>query len=45
MRPGIGGSTRVVMRGLKSITNDNNALYVIDGIPMASMRSNQEKLL
>ena len=40
---GIGGSTRVVMRGLKSITNDNNALYVIDGIPMASMRSNQEK--
>ena len=40
---GIGGSTRVVMRGLKSITNDNNALYVIDGIPMSSMRSNQEK--
>ncbi|MDE6985391.1 MAG: SusC/RagA family TonB-linked outer membrane protein [Bacteroides acidifaciens] len=40
---GIGGSTRVVMRGLKSITNDNNALYVIDGIPMASMRSNQDK--
>lgn len=40
---GIGGSSRVVMRGLKSITNDNNALYVIDGIPMASMRSNQDK--
>ncbi len=40
---GIGGSTRVVMRGLKSITNDNNALYVIDGIPMASMRTNQDK--
>ena len=40
---GIGGSTRVVMRGLKSITNDNNALYVIDGIPMASMRTSQDK--
>ncbi len=40
---GIGGSTRVVMRGLKSITNDNNALYVIDGIPMASMRTDQNK--
>lgn len=39
---GIGGSTRVVMRGLKSISNDNNALYVIDGIPMSSMRSNQD---
>lgn len=40
---GIGGSTRVVMRGLKSITNDNNALYVIDGIPMSSMRTSQDK--
>lgn len=38
---GIGGSTRVVMRGLKSISNDNNALYVIDGIPISSMKSNQ----
>jgi TonB-linked SusC/RagA family outer membrane protein len=42
---GIGGSTRVVMRGLKSITNDNNALFVIDGIPVSSMRSNQDKSL
>lgn len=31
---GVGGSTRVVMRGVKSIEGDNNALYVIDGIPM-----------
>lgn len=30
---GVGGSTRVVMRGQKS-TRDNNVLYVIDGIPM-----------
>lgn len=31
---GVGGSTRVVMRGAKSIEGDNNVLYVIDGIPM-----------
>ncbi|MFD2921419.1 SusC/RagA family TonB-linked outer membrane protein [Terrimonas rubra] len=31
---GIGGGTRVVMRGPKSISNNNNALYVIDGIPV-----------
>lgn len=31
---GIGGATRVVMRGTKSITKDNNTLYVIDGIPI-----------
>lgn len=31
---GVGGSTRVVMRGVKSISGNNNALYVIDGIPM-----------
>ena len=30
---GVGGSTRVVMRGVKSISGNNNALYVIDGIP------------
>ena len=31
---GVGSASRVVMRGTKSITKDNNALYVIDGIPM-----------
>lgn len=31
---GAGGAARVIMRGSKSITKDNNALYVIDGIPM-----------
>lgn len=31
---GIGGASRVVMRGVKSITKDNNALYVIDGVPI-----------
>ena len=38
---GIGGSTRVVMRGTKSLFGDNNALYVVDGIPLSSMRSEQ----
>ena len=40
---GAGGSTRVVMRGLKSITRSNNALYVIDGIPMPDLRSSQSE--
>lgn len=31
---GAGGAVRVVMRGMKSLNKDNNALYVIDGIPM-----------
>ncbi len=31
---GVGGATRVVMRGAKSIEGDNNALYVVDGIPL-----------
>lgn len=38
---GAGGSTRVIMRGIKSISGNNNALYVIDGIPMPSLRSSQ----
>ena len=35
---GVGGSSRIVMRGSKSINNNNNALYVIDGVPMQSLR-------
>lgn len=31
---GAGGAARVVMRGMKSLTKDNNALYVIDGVPV-----------
>lgn len=33
---GVGGATRVVMRGAKSIEGDNNVLYVIDGIPLVN---------
>ncbi|MCM1177571.1 MAG: SusC/RagA family TonB-linked outer membrane protein [Clostridium sp.] len=33
---GVGGATKVVMRGMKSISQSSNALYVIDGVPMYS---------
>lgn len=33
---GVGGETKVVMRGSKSISGSNNALYVLDGIPLPS---------
>lgn len=38
---GIGGSSRVVMRGAKSINGNNNVLYVIDGVPMPSLSNTQ----
>ena len=31
---GVGGASKVVIRGTKSIEQSSNALYVIDGIPM-----------
>lgn len=38
---GAGASSRVVMRGAKSINGNNNVLYVIDGIPMQNLQSSQ----
>ena len=38
---GVGGGSRVVMRGTKSLSGNNNALYVIDGIPMPSLAGEQ----
>ena len=38
---GIGGVSKVVMRGTKSIMQSSNALYVIDGVPIFSGRSNK----
>lgn len=40
---GIGSASRVVMRGMKSINGNNNALYVIDGIPMNNVSSGNVK--
>ena len=34
---GAGSETKVVMRGAKSISNSNNALYVLDGIPLPTL--------
>lgn len=34
---GAGAETKVVMRGAKSIAGSNNALYVLDGIPLPSL--------
>ena len=31
---GVGGASKVIMRGQKSISQTSNALYVIDGVPM-----------
>ena len=36
---GVGGATRVVMRGIKSISANNNALYVIDGVPIFNVNN------
>lgn len=38
---GVGGATKVVMRGTKSIEGSNNALYVIDGVPMYNASAEQ----
>jgi TonB-linked SusC/RagA family outer membrane protein len=38
---GIGGSARVVMRGAKSLFGNNNALYVVDGIPLPDITTGQ----
>ena len=37
---GIGGASKVVMRGNKSIEQSSNALYVIDGVPMYNFGDN-----
>lgn len=38
---GAGGSTKVVLRGNKSISGNNNVLYVVDGIPLNSNTTGQ----
>lgn len=38
---GAGGSTKVVLRGNKSLSGDSSPLFVIDGIPMANNRGAQ----
>ncbi|MCT4647145.1 MAG: TonB-dependent receptor plug domain-containing protein [Carboxylicivirga sp.] len=38
---GAGGSTKVILRGNKSLTGPSEPLYVIDGIPMANNKGGQ----
>ncbi len=39
---GSGSAARVIMRGTKSLTGNDNALYVIDGIPMFDVNTGDE---
>ena len=36
----LGGSTNVVLRGFKSLTGNNQALFVIDGVPIDNSNTN-----
>ncbi|MFZ4861785.1 SusC/RagA family TonB-linked outer membrane protein [Sphingobacterium sp. Mn56C] len=38
---GVGAAVKVVMRGSKTIEQENNVIYVIDGIPMSNKRSSE----
>ncbi|MBB5635886.1 TonB-linked SusC/RagA family outer membrane protein [Pedobacter cryoconitis] len=38
---GVGGSAKVILRGSKSASGSNQALYVIDGVPMNNSISSQ----
>ena len=38
---GPGGSTKIILRGNKSVSGDSAPLFVIDGVPMANNRGNQ----
>ena len=41
---GIGGSSKVIIRGISSITNENQPLYVVDGIPLDNSRFNEAQV-
>ena len=36
----LGGSTNVVIRGTKSLTGNNQALFVVDGVPISNANTN-----
>ncbi|KFF07907.1 SusC/RagA family TonB-linked outer membrane protein [Flavobacterium hydatis] len=39
----IGGSTNVIIRGTSSLTNDNQALWVVDGVPLDNGNTNTDQ--
>ena len=38
---GLGASTNVILRGVKSITGNNQALFVVDGVPLDNSNTNR----
>ncbi len=38
----LGGSTNIIIRGAKSLTGNNQALFVIDGVPIDNANTNDE---
>lgn len=36
----MGGSTNIIIRGIKSMTQDNQAMFVVDGVPVANTNLN-----
>ncbi|MGI4822073.1 MAG: SusC/RagA family TonB-linked outer membrane protein [Janthinobacterium lividum] len=36
----LGGSSNVIIRGIKSIGNNNQALFVVDGVPISNQNTN-----
>jgi TonB-linked SusC/RagA family outer membrane protein len=38
----MGGSTNIIIRGAKSLTGNNQALFVIDGVPVDNANTNNE---
>ena len=41
---GVGGSSKVIIRGISSITNENQPLYVVDGIPLDNSHFNEAQI-
>jgi len=41
---GKGGSSKVIIRGISSVTNENQPLYVVDGIPLDNSRFNEAQV-
>ena len=41
---GSGGSTKIVLRGNKSLSGDSQPLFVIDGIPLANNKGSQPEM-
>lgn len=39
-RNGMGGSTDIILRGINSLTGNNQVLFVVDGVPLSNERFN-----